>query len=141
MYKRYKDWTIRQASTAQCSPALGVVFLLAILGCTIYIYRHVIEDTLLIAAIAVLAVTIVAVIAGTIVTVLRHSKQTATASAPATIQGTTEPAFAVDGQTLREPATITQEDADAISAEADWLASGVELAFSPDGKKLVKKEG
>lgn len=135
MMKWYIDWTRRRARTANCSPVLGVLGILAVAAVVVYVYRQVILDTLLTALLAILAVTaIVALGALTLSTVQwyrrRARKLAAAIPAPAT----------ADPEDIHWPAPKATMDADeaAISEEADWLASGVELAFGPDGSLKAK---
>lgn len=134
MIHRYAQWTRKQASSAQCSPALGILALIVAFAVTVYIYRQVILTTILD---AVLAAAGVAVFVGTImvtVSSIRWYRKRQRAVKAEIVSSTMEP--------LPDTWTKTTDDADtaAISAEADWLAStGVELAFSPDGKTLKVK--
>lgn len=135
MIRKYADWCRKRASTAQCSPVLGVLGILAVMAVVVYVYRQVILQTLLTALFAIAAVAaIVALGALTLSTVQwyrrRARKLAAAIPAPAT----------ADPEDIHWPAPKATTDADeaAISEEADWLASGVELAFGPDGSLKAK---
>lgn len=131
----YRDWTLRRARSAACSPVLGVLGILVVAAAVCYVYREVILQTLLTALFAVLAVAaIVALGALTLSTFqwYRRRAQKLAEAIPA-------PAVTEDAK-VHWPAPKATTDADerAISDEADWLASGVELAFGPDGKLKAK---
>jgi hypothetical protein len=134
MIHKYAEWCRKRAGTAQCSPALGVLGLLVAVAITCYIYRQVILSTVraFVAAVVIVA-AVAAVIAITVSTVrfLRAQRIAAIERMPAPVPDT--------WTKYEEPATVTDEDVKAISEEADWLATGVELAFSPDGKTLKAK--
>lgn len=132
--KRYADWCRKRASTAQCSPVLGVLGVLAVMAGVIYVYRQVILDTLLTALFAVLLLAAtVAVGALTITTVKWYRRRAAALAAAIPAPATAEPQ-----DTPNWPGQSTDADEAAISEEADWLASGVELAFGPDGSLKAK---
>lgn len=135
MIGKYANWCRKRASTAQCSPVLGVLGILVVVAAVVYVYREVILQTLLTALLAIVAVAaIVALGALTLSTVQwyrRRARRLAAAiPAPATAEPQDTPNW--PGQ------PTTDEEAKALSDEADWLASGVELAFGPDGKLKAK---
>lgn len=133
--KRYANWTIKQGSTAQCSPALAAAGLVVCAGIVIYVYRQVIMTTIITAVIAAVSVCVfTGAIALTISTLRWYRRQAARQREAMAAPVTMVPAWP------GEHRTADDADAKAISDEADWLASGVELAFSPDGDKLVAKE-
>lgn len=124
--KRYRRWCIRQASQANCNPVLGILAVLVVVGISCYIYRETIIKTVEVALLACGAVAaVVAVTALTVSTVRWYRKRAreAAAAIPAS-----------------EPQDVPATDANVktISDEADWLASGVELAFGPDGSLKAK---
>lgn len=123
-----KKWMYKQASQANCSPALGVLGLLVAAVITIYIYHNVIINTLIDAGIAV------GIVCGAIITVaftVRTIRWQRRRNQAAVDRAIAEP--------IPAPAVSTHSSEEEITAEADWLASGVELAFSPDGKTLKAK--
>jgi hypothetical protein len=97
-----------------------------------YIYREVIIHTLIMAGIAVGIVCGLIAIVVLTVNFLRWSKREQHKRVNAAIEAG-RAAAAVEA----EP--IDDEKAKEIAREADWLASGVELAFDPDGKLKAKK--
>ena len=111
----------------QCSPALAVAGLILCAGIVIYVYRQVIMTTVITAVIAAVSVCVlVGAVALTLSTFRWYRRQQARYREIAA------------GEV---PAIVaTDTDAAAISDEADWLATGVELAFSPDGKNLVARD-
>jgi hypothetical protein len=133
MIHRYAQWTRRQASSAQCSPALAVLGMVVAFAVVVYIYRQVILTTVITAALAAVSVAVfVGAIALTISTLRWYRKRSRAVTAEI-----------VDSK-LEPPDTWTRRRTDdaevaAISDEAEWLASGVELAFTPDGKSLVAR--
>lgn len=134
MIHRYAQWTRRQASSAQCSPALGILALIAAFAVTVYIYRQVILTTILD---AVLAAAGVAVFVGTImvtISTIRWYRKRQKVVTAQIIDSKMEPTD------IHWPKQTDDAEVAAISDEAEWLASGVELAFSPDGKKLVARD-
>jgi hypothetical protein len=93
----------------------------------VYIYRQVILTTVITAVIAAVSVCVlVGAVALTLSTIRWYRRQQARYQQ--IVAGAAEPIVAAD------------TDAAAISDEADWLATGVELAFSPDGKNLVARD-
>jgi hypothetical protein len=125
--KRYAAWTRKQASTAQCSPALGVLAMIIAFAVTVYIYRQVILTTIIDAVAAAVGIAIfTGAVAVTISTIRWYRKKEKKVQAE------------IISSTM-EPVPTTDNAEQAISDEADWLASGVELAFSPDGKTLKAK--
>lgn len=133
MIHKYARWTRRQASSAQCSPALGVLGMFVAFAIVVYIYRQVIMTTIIDAVLAAVGIAIfTAAIAVTISTIRWYRKH----QKVATVE--------ILDSKLAMPDTCTKvtDDAEtaAISDEAEWLASGVELAFSPDGKSLVARD-
>lgn len=132
--KRYAEWCRKRASTAQCSPVLGVLGILAVAAAVVYVYRQVILQTLLTALLAIAAVAaIVALGALTLSTVQWYRRRAAALAAAIPAPATAEPQ-----DTPNWPGQSTEADEAAISEEADWLASGVELAFGPDGSLKAK---
>jgi hypothetical protein len=133
MIERYRRWCLKQASTAQCSPVFGVLGILVCVGAICYVYREVILKTIetaLIAAIGVAAVVAVGAITLNTLRWYRKNRAVALASAPAVAEADTWTA-----PTDTVPVTDASE---ALTEEADWLASGVELAFGPDGSLKAK---
>jgi hypothetical protein len=130
IWEGYRRWVLKRASSAQCSPALMFLGMLVVAGAVIYVYREVILHTLIIAGIAIGIVCGTAVVVALTVNFLRYQHARAKASIAEALATPLEPTDTVPG---------TGEDAAAISREADWLASGVELAFDPDGKLKAKK--
>ena len=144
MIGKYADWCRKRGRTMNCSPVLGVLAILVVAAVTVYVYREVILQTLLTALFAIAAVcAIVALGALTLSTVQwyrRRARKLAaatTAPADAEVQDTPNwPAKDAADWAMNKPSTDADEAA--ISEEADWLASGVELAFGPDGKLKAK---
>lgn len=134
MIHKYAQWTRRQASSAQCSPALAVLGCVVAFAVVVYIYRQVIMTTIIDAVLAAVGVAMfVGAIAVTISTIRWYRKR----SRAVTVEIVDSKMAAPDTWSRRRT-----DDAEvaAISDEAEWLASGVELAFSPDGKKLVARD-
>jgi hypothetical protein len=136
MLHRYATWTRKQASTAQCSPALAAAGFIVVMAAVIYVYRQVILTTIITAALAAVSVAVfIGAIALTISTIRWYRKKAAAerarmVAAPVTMV----PSWPTE-------ARVTDDaEAAAISEEAEWLAGGVELAFSPDGKTLVSRD-
>jgi hypothetical protein len=132
--KRYAEWCRRQGASAECNPAVMVLGLLVAAGVVIYIYRQMILETILVALLAIAAVSVsvgLAVLTISSVRWYRRKRREAVAAIPAADTWTAPNAAE---WAMNRPAT----DAAAISEEADWLASGVELAFGPDGKLKAK---
>jgi len=133
MLHRYAEWTRRRANTTQCSPALAAGGVLIAFAIVCYVYREVILKTVEVMVVAITGAVIVAGAVALIVSSLRYYRAHA-----AILRAESEPV--PDTWTrYAEPATTTLSDEEAITAEADWLASGVELAFGPDGKTLKAK--
>jgi len=134
MLHSYAAWCRKRAGTAQCSPALAAAGCLVVLAAVIYVYRQVILTTIITAVIAAVSVCVlVAAVAVTLSTLRWYRRRAADERARMAAPVTMVPDW--------NPADRVSDDADAaaISEEADWLASGVELAFSPDGKTLKAK--
>lgn len=134
MIRRYAQWTRRQASSAQCSPALVLLGCIAAFAVVVYVYRQVILTTI---EDAVLAAAGVAVFTGTIlvtISTLRWYRKRQRAVTAEIVSSKLE--------SIPDTWTKTTDEVEvkAISDEAEWLASGVELAFSPDGKSLVARD-
>jgi hypothetical protein len=132
IWRGYRDWVLKRAGTAQCSPALMVLGLIVVACIIAYVYRQMIINTLIMAGIVIGSVCGAAVVIALTVNFLRWNHRRAKASIDQALATPLEPQDTV-------PGTVTEEDAAAISREADWLASGVELAFDPDGKLKAKK--
>jgi len=125
--KRYADWCRKQGSTAQCSPALGVLAFLVVFGCVVYVYREVIMTTIITAVLAAVGVALcVGAVAFTVSTLRWYRKRSR--------------AMAADPSGATALATATSDaDVEAIGAEADWLAdAGSELVFDKDGNLHAK---
>src|SRR4249919_894173 len=58
MLHRYATWTRKQASTAQCSPALAAAGIVVVMGIVIYVYRQVIMTTIIDAVLAAVGVAL-----------------------------------------------------------------------------------
>jgi hypothetical protein len=128
--RSYAAWCRKRGATAQCNPVFMVigVIVAAVIAC--YIYRQVIIDTLLFGLLVIgTAAATGAAVALAVSTVRWYRERARVERARLAVPVTAEP----------ETATLADEEA--IEAEADWLASGVELAFSPDGKTLKAKTG
>lgn len=125
--KRYADWCREQGRTAQCSPAFGVIGILAVLAAVIYVYRQVIMTTIITAVFAAVGVAVfVGAIALTLNTLRWYRKRARLMTADPS--GATALATATD-----------DADVKALSAEADWLAgAGSELVFDKDGNLHAK---
>jgi hypothetical protein len=135
VWRGYRGWVLKRAKTAQCSPALMVLGMIVVACIVAYVYREIIIHTLIMAGIAVGIVCGTAVIVAFTVNFLRWSRRQQVKRVDALIA-----ASQPDGEPQDTvPGTVTEEDAKAISEEADWLASGVELAFGPDGSLKTKK--
>jgi len=125
--KRYADWCRKQGSTAQCSPAFGVLAILVVMGAVIYVYRQVIMTTIITAVLAAVGVAAcVGAVAFTVSTVRWYRKR--------------QKLMAADPSGATALATVTDDaDVAAIGAEADWLAeAGSELVFDKDGNLHAK---
>lgn len=134
MIHRYANWTHKQASSAQCSPALAVLGLVAAFAVVVYVYRQVIMTTVIDAVLAAVGVALfTGAVVLTISTIRWYLRQSRARAATVTI---------VDSklEPVDWPTPATDADVAAISDEAAWLAGGVELAFSPDGKSLVARD-
>jgi len=125
--KRYADWCRKQGSTAQCSPALGVLGILVVMGTVIYVYRQIIMTTIITAVLAAVGVAVfVGAVAFAVSTWRWYQKRQKLMAA--------DPSGAVAIQTVTDDA-----DVKAIGAEADWLAdAGSELVFDKDGNLHAK---
>src|SRR4249920_1043876 len=78
MLHRYATWTRKQASTAQCSPALAAAGIVVVMGIVIYVYRQVILTTIITAALAAVSVAVfIGAIALTISTIRWYRKKAA----------------------------------------------------------------
>jgi hypothetical protein len=126
--KRYAAWCRRHGSTMQCNPVMLIPIAIVALAITCYIYREVILTTLLIGVLALASVAFASGCIAITVNTVRWYRAKAKA----------ERATMVPAAPAAELET-TDADAAAIAREADWLASGVELAWSPDGKSLRAK--
>jgi hypothetical protein len=134
MLHGYANWTRKQASTAQCSPALAAAGLVVAIGIVIYVYRQVILTTIITAALAAVSVAVlIGALALTISTLRWYRRKAADEHARMAAPITMVPSWPTEDRVTDDA------DAAAISKEAEWLASGVELAFSPDGKTLKAK--
>jgi hypothetical protein len=165
MMNRYCNWTRRQVSSAQCSPAFGFVVIALGLAVTIYMYRRIILDTLEVAGLATLGLGLATGLIFAIVKAFSWQTHRAPASVPgAVIYPATTVASSTGFSTVESPTSFTvpvgdvvegnvvpavlgdnmQPVADAkpldpISAEADWLAeAGTELVFASDGSLVAK---
>lgn len=130
--KRYAEWTRRQGSSAQCSPALMIVGCLLVLAGVFYVYREVILTTLLDAMLAAISLAVLVGALALIVSTLRWYRRQQAAAAE-------EARLALDA--LPDTWTKRADDADtaAITGEADRLAdAGTELVFTPDGSLAVR---
>jgi hypothetical protein len=124
----------RAAGRANCSPALIVLGMLVVVAAVCYVYRQVIIDTLLTVLIAAGCVAgIVIAVAVTLNGVKWHRRKALEhASALAAL-----PEPDLTGTPFGPEVTVM--DVKRIGAEADWLAAeGSELAFTDDGKLVVK---
>jgi hypothetical protein len=128
MIHRYAEWTRRQGRSAECSPALAAAGVFLACCVVAYVYREVILKTIEVMVVAMVGVVMVVGFTALAVNAIRYYRRTARLAE--------EP---IPDTWTKAPETATMEDEEAISAEADWLASGVELAFSPDGKTLKAK--
>ena len=134
MLHGYAAWCRKRAGTAQCSPALTAAGLVLCLGIVIYVYRQVIMTTIITAVIAAVSVCVlVGALALTLSTIRWYRRKAAEERARMAAPVTMVPSWPVEDRVADDA------DAAAISKEAEWLASGVELAFSPDGKTLKAK--
>ena len=125
--KRYADWCRKQGSTAQCSPALGVLAFIVVAGAVCYVYRQVILTTLITAALAAVSVAVLGFAVAVTVSTTRWYRKRQKAMAA-------EPSGAVALATI-----AGDEDTAAITKEADWLAdAGSELVFDKDGSLHAK---
>jgi hypothetical protein len=128
--KRYADWCRKRGATMQCNPVMLIPIAIIAIAITGYIYREVIFTTLLLAVLAVASLAFatgcIALTVNTFRWYRNRAAQARTAEAKA------------HGTLAAEPVATDDAEAD-ITAEADWLASGVELAWSPDGKTLRAK--
>ena len=106
-----------------CNPFIIVIGFIVGLIIVCKIYYHVILDTLMIAGLSIVGILIAFGIG-----VFIHSSFKWNRS---------RPIVSPDAEPEPEP-VLTDEQK--ITAEADWLASGIELAFSPDGKTLIYKD-
>ena len=78
MLHRYATWTRKQASTAQCSPALAAAGFIVVMAAVIYVYRQVILTTIITAALAAVSVAVfIGAIALTISTIRWYRKKAA----------------------------------------------------------------
>lgn len=130
MIHRYAEWTRRQGRSAQCSPALalaGMIIGACIIG---YVYREVVLKTVEVTAIFMAGVAASSIAIAFTVNAIRYHR-----ARRRIVRVEAEPV----PDTWTAPVTTTLTDEEAISREADWLAGGVELAFSPDGKTLKAK--
>jgi hypothetical protein len=101
------------------------------MAAVIYTYRQIIMTTIIDAVLAAVSVAAFVAVTATVISTIRWYRRKAAADRA---DAATEP------MPIGKLATVTDDEAAAISREADWLAAeGVELAFSPDGKTLKVK--
>lgn len=131
IWNRYAEWCRKRGGTAQCSPALVVLGMIVVACLVGYVYREVIIHTLIMAGIVVGIACGTGLVITLAVNGFRWHHRRAVASIGKAIADNPIPVI--------ETEPIDQEQADAMAREADWLASGVELAFDPDGKLKAKK--
>lgn len=135
MLKRYKAWTLRQVSGAQCHPGVIILGLVLVLGIVCYIYRHIIEETLL----AVAALVGVSAVLAAVAVVARSYVAWRRRSALAL---STRARQIADQEMARQAAAIDAEqpqeaEADRMAAEADLLGQDdVDVRFGADGESL-----
>jgi len=139
------NWMRKQASQANCSPAMVTLGLVVASAVVVVVYRQVILTTLEIAGIAMAMVAGAAGLAAITIHIVRwHRRQPA--SLPLdhdTVAGQSlaagDPASAVRIMDAKPP---EPDDARTLAAEARFLESSeVDLAFSPDGKLMVRDRG
>jgi hypothetical protein len=129
MIHRYAEWTRKRASTAQCSPALAALGCVVVFAIVVYVYRQVIMTTIIDAVLAAVGVALfTGAVAVTISTIRWYRRKAA------------QEASAKPAEDIHWPMPTDDAGVAAIHDEAEWLASGVELAFSPDGKSLVSRD-
>lgn len=123
----------RQCSRANLPPAVVALLGLIAFAITVYLYRHIILETLIaLAEAAGLILLIMGVVALTINAVRWNRRRSKAAIANAT-------GIPVEAQPPGE--LIPGADKDQMERDAKWLANpGTELAWSPDGKSLRAKE-
>lgn len=110
-----------RCDSAQMSPALSVLVCIIGVCAIVYVYRRVIIDTLLTMLMAIgLFGLVLASLAFTFSSVRWFRRRRRLAAAASLEAG---------------PADVA-----AMTADADFLAGGVELAFTPDGKSLVARK-
>lgn len=136
MLKRYKAWTLRQVSDAQCHPGVIILGLVLVLGIVCYVYRHIIEETLLAAAAALGAAVIMAVVAIVARSYVAWRRRSALAFSIRARQ-------IADQEMAKQAAAIDAEqphpvrDAFRMAAEADLLGQDdVDVRFGADGESL-----
>jgi len=116
-----KKWM--RCDSAQMSPALSVLVAIVGICAIVYVYRRVIIDTLLTMLIAIGLFGLVLAALAFAFSSIRWFRRRAA------LQRATEPAIA-----------LAEADRAEMAQDANWLAGGVELAFTPDGKSLVARK-
>jgi hypothetical protein len=134
MLHSYAAWCRKRAGTAQCSPALAAAGILLVLGIVIYVYRQLIITTIIDAVLAAVCVCVLVATVAVVLSTLRwYRRKAADERARMAAPVTMVPHWPAEDR------VVDDDDAAAISKEAEWLASGVELAFGPDGTLKAKK--
>jgi hypothetical protein len=135
MIHRYAEWCRRRAGTAQCSPALWAAGMFLACCVVAYVYREVILKTVEVMAVAIAGTVMLAGFTALVVSSVRYYRRQVRFLAEAdAIEA--EPVPDTWTSPVVIPDITSMKDEEAITTEADWLASGVELAFSPDGQTL-----
>jgi|SRR5215472_12910121 len=137
-----RKWMERRAGAANCSPALVVLGMVIAVAITCYIYRHIIEETLIAFLEAMAVILVILATAVILINYRRWAKRRTAAAIEAEMRahGSLEPE-AVASPVLEPAAAMPDADA-AMKAAAEWLKDeGTELAWTADGKLVAKGDG
>lgn len=136
-----KRWMYRSASSAQMSPALGAFFLVIGIGITIYIYHHIIIQTLEYMLIACGLLAAVAAVVALTVSAYRYNRKRTRARITGALQAVGEDTTGYQFGVLDGAPPIPAGDRSQMEQTADLLGDeGVELSWTQDGKTLRAKK-
>jgi hypothetical protein len=136
-----KRWMYRSASNAQMSPAVGAFFLVVGLAITIYIYHHIIIQTLEYMLIACGLLAAVAAAIALVVSGYRYNRKRTRARIAGALQAVGEDPTGYQFGVLDGAPPIPPQDRAQMEQTADLLSDeGVELSWTQDGKTLRAKK-
>jgi len=136
-----KRWMYRSASNAQMSPAVGAFFLVVGLAITVYIYHHIIIQTLEYMLIACGLIAAVAAAIALIVSGYRYNRKRTRARITGALKAVGEDPTGMTFGALDGAPPIPPQDRAQMEQTADLLRDeGVELSWTQDGKTLRAKK-